>query len=222
MRRRNTGYCRRVMRNRTKKACQICGNSFYGLRDNFYCPKCAREKKLDTVVRIRHCQDCGVEFFGGPRAKRCPECAYKARKENKKHYQSCGAKRPIGSIDYCQWCGKEYIVNSGRQKYCSDTCQRQAVLLWQREHKKDYYKKPEQIKRKQERRKNAEKICVYCGRKFSSSRPTNTCSEYCRKEQKKISLCISDINRGRNRNFQKYIDARNEYRKEVEQSKTKK
>ena len=210
------------MRNRTKKACQICGKSFYGLRDNFYCPECAREKKLDTVVRIRRCQDCGVEFFGGPRAKRCPECSYKARKESKKHYQSCGAKRPIGSIDHCQWCGKDYIVNSGRQKYCSDACQRQAVLLWQREHKKDYYKKPEQIKRKQERRKNAEKICVYCGRKFSSSRPTNTCSEYCRKEQKKISLCISDINRGRNRNFQKYIDARNEYRKEVEQSKAKK
>lgn len=200
---------------KTKKACQICGKPFYGLMDNFYCPECARKRKSESVIKLRSCQDCGIEFFGGPRAKRCPDCASQAQRENKKRYQSRGAQRPIGSVDICQWCGAEYIVNSGRQKYCSVKCQRSAVLLWQREHKKEYHKISEQIEHKRERRSNVKKICVYCGQEFSSNAPTNVCSEKCRYEQQKISMCIADINRGRKRDLQKYLDKREAARKEI-------
>lgn len=109
------------MTNKTMLACQVCGEPFYGSRDFHYCPACARGKKLDTVIRIRSCQDCGIEFYGGPRAKRCLDCAYKAQQAANRQHKKAGTKRPLGSIDRCVICGQEYVVASGRQKYCSDT-----------------------------------------------------------------------------------------------------
>lgn len=92
--------------------------------------------------------------------------------------------RPLGSIDKCVVCGKDYVVVSGRQKYCSEICQRKGVLEWQREHKKNYHKVSGQNIKKQARRNTVKKICVYCLKSFESSTPTNLCSEYCRTEQK--------------------------------------
>jgi endogenous inhibitor of DNA gyrase (YacG/DUF329 family) len=204
------------MSNRAKRACQACGTPFYGYADCFYCPSCARAKKSDTVVKIRFCQDCGAAFYGGPRAKRCPDCAYKAKQETSRQHKKSGAKRPLGSIDKCAICGKEYIVISGRQKYCSAACQQKGVLEWQREHKKGYNKTSGQYAKKMERRKRVQKVCVYCQRKFTSDKSTNLCSEYCRKEQKKLIQCIADINRGYKRDHDKYIKKRNEYREKVQ------
>lgn len=198
---------------RTKRACQVCGKPFYGSKDCFYCPECARVKKLDTVVKIRTCQDCGVEFYGGPRARRCPDCAYRARQETSRRHKKTGTKRPLGSIDKCVICGKEYVVVSGRQKYCSDSCQRKGVLEWQREHKRGYQKASGQDIKKMERRRQAQKICVYCLRPFASDRSTNTCSDYCNKEQVKLNECIYNIKRGYKRDLDKYINKRDEYRR---------
>lgn len=200
------------MRNRTVRACQVCGKPFYGSKDCYYCPNCARQKKMDTVVKIRICQDCGVEFYGGPRARRCPDCAYKAQKETDKRHRKLGTMRPIGSVDKCEVCGTEYAVTSGRQKYCSPECQCAAVLEWQRARKKGYSKKSGQDVKKQERRAAVKKICVYCLREFLSDRPTNLCSDYCRSEQKKLNQCIADIKRGYNRDLKKYEDKRKHYR----------
>lgn len=204
-----------MQRNKTKRACQVCGKPFYGSTDCHYCPDCAKLKKLDTVVKIRTCQDCGIDFYGGPRARRCPDCAYKAQKETSRRHKKTGTKRPIGSIDKCVICGKEYTVVSGRQKYCSDACQRKGVLEWQREHKQGYHKISGQDVKKQDRRKQAQKICVYCLRAFTSDKPTNTCSDYCRMEQAKLIQCIADINRGYNRDYDRYITIRNKYRDKV-------
>lgn len=203
------------MINRTKRACQVCGKPFYGSTDCYYCPDCAKTKKLDTVVKIRTCQDCGIEFYGGPRARRCPGCAYKAQQEASKEHKKTGTKRPLGSVDKCVICGKEYTVVSGRQKYCSDACQRKGVLAWQREHKRGYNKASGQDVKKIERRKQAQKICVYCLRTFASDKPTNLCSDYCRTEQKKLTQCMTDIKRGYKRNLDKYINRRDEYRRTV-------
>lgn len=203
------------MTNRTKRACQVCGKPFYGVKDCFYCPACAKGKKLDTVIKIRTCQDCGVEFFGGPRARRCPDCAYKAKQETSRQHKKTGTVRPIGSTDKCVICGKEYTVDSGRQKYCSDACQRKGVLEWQRAHKRGYNKASGQDVKKVERRKQTQKICVYCLRAFASDKPTNACSDYCRKEQAKLTQCIADINRGYKRNLDKYTSKRDKYRRTV-------
>lgn len=198
---------------RTEKACQVCGKPFYGGVDCFYCPDCAKIKKLDTVVKARTCQDCGIEFFGGPRAKRCPDCAYKAQRERDRQHKKAGTKRPLGSIDKCQLCGDEYTVASGWQKYCPK-CQREAVLAWQREHKKGYSKVSGQDQKKKQRREASQKICIYCLRSFKSSTAENTCSPYCRKEQKKIVQCQADIKRGYPRNPEKYEEKRKKYREE--------
>ena len=209
------------MRKRTKRVCQVCGKPFFGSKDCYYCPECARDKKIDSVVKKRICQDCGVEFYGGPRARRCPDCAYKAKQETIRRCRRRGTKRAIGSIDKCQWCGAEYTVVSGRQKYCSEKCQREACLAWQRERKRDYNKTSGQEVKKMERRKQVRKVCVYCGRIFMSDKPTNLCSEYCKNEQKKLTQCKADIKRGYIRNMQKYIDKREKYREKQKMNERK-
>lgn len=201
--------------NRTKRACKVCGRPFCGSTDCYYCPDCAKIKKSDTVVRIRICQDCGIEFYGGPRARRCMNCAHKAQRETSRRHKKLGTKRLLGSVDKCLVCGAEYTVVSGRQKYCSDDCQRVALLAWQREHKKGYDKWSGQDAKKQERREDAKKICVYCLRVFATHTSSNFCSDYCRNEQKKLLQCIADINRGYNRDLKKYEDKRNKYREQI-------
>ena len=57
--------------------------------------------------------------------------------------------------------------------------------------------------------------CADCGREFESHTTTNVCSDYCRTEQKKITMCKTDIRIGRNRNLDEYLDAREEYRNKV-------
>lgn len=209
------------MWHRTKRACQVCGRPFYGSSaDCHYCPACARAKKLDTVVRIRTCQDCSTEFYGGPRARRCPDCAHKAQQETNRAHKKTGAKRPLGSTDKCAVCGKEYTVVSGRQKYCSDVCRRKGLLEWQREHKRGYNKMTGQNIKKIDRRRQSQKICVYCMRAFTSNKPTNLCSDYCRSAQKEITQCAADLNRGRKRDYDKYITKRNKYRDDIKDIKT--
>lgn len=66
--------------------------------------------------------------------------------------------------------------------------------------------------KKTERRKEKRKICVYCGCTFSSSKPTNTCSEYCRKKNKQIKEYQAEIKRGRNVNIDKLLNEQKEYR----------
>lgn len=202
------------MQYRTLRACLICGKPFQGNTGCYYCSECAKMKKADTVVRIRTCKDCGAEFPGGPRAKRCPDCAHKAQLETDRRHRQTGTRRPLGSIDKCIICGQEYTVTSGRQKYCSEACQRKGVLAWQKEHKKGYSKQSGQDIKKMERRKHAEKICVYCQRTFSSSTSTNLCSDYCRAEHRKMQQAIADAGKGNNRNLKKYEEQREKYREE--------
>lgn len=193
---------------KTIKVCKTCGKQINGSQDMLYCHECSLIKRTKDVINTRICIDCGQKFEGGPRAKRCPSC-------RKKPYKKHPTIRPLGSIDKCTICDSEYTVVSGRQKYCSEACQRIGVLAWQRQHKKDYNKKPENIAKKIERRNSREKICNYCGKSFWVSTSTNYCSDYCRKEGGKITQCYGDITRGYNRNLQKYLDARDEYRNQV-------
>lgn len=199
------------MKKRTILVCQECGGSFYGARDTHYCPDCAKKRKKESVIKKRLCVDCGVEFMGGPRAKRCPNCAditKRTRKQKK-------TIRPLGSIDKCAICGKEYVVAGGRQKYCSPECSKVGVSRWAKENRVGYYKKSGQNIKKEEKRKNQKKVCVYCLREFQKNTATSFCSDYCRTENKKILYCKYDIARGEKRNLKKYLEKREEYRRMV-------
>lgn len=207
------------MKHKTVKVCQKCGKPFSREYAN-YCEDCGKEIKKNSVVRIRVCQDCGAEFYGGPRAKRCGECAEIAKKNYIKNYKKRTAKRKIGSTDICQMCGAEYVVNGGRQKYCSDECARTATLQWQREHKTGYAKESGQYEKRNSLRQNQKKICVYCGRVFSGRPSSNTCSEYCRIKNREIVMCRSEIRCGRKRDLETLIAEQENYRKQVQTETT--
>lgn len=202
---------------RTKKKCPVCGAEFYGATDSVVCPECAKKQRKKTVCK-RICIDCGCSFDGGPRAKRCPNCGEEARKQTSAKFKKIGPVRPLGSIDCCQWCGKEYVVRTGRQKYCSDACSRSAVLEWQRKHKKAT-RTEKQNERKREIKSNRKKVCVYCKKIFWSATATNLCSDYCRAKQLQIKQCESDLRRGRKRDLQKYLNEREKYREEQLENK---
>lgn len=190
-----------------ERICQSCGARYVGSRYSHYCSVCV-EKIKSNVIADRICKDCGQHFSGGPRAMRCPVCREKAKRANSRK----PVARPLGSTDLCERCSREYIVKSGRQKYCPD-CQREALLEWQRNHKIGYSKKPSVKIKKQEKRNNQMKVCKYCQRPFKVTTNTLYCSDYCKKEQSKYDQAVCDVNRGRTRNLQKYEDAREEYRK---------
>ena len=82
--------------------------------------------------------------------------------------------------------------------------------------KKSRFPKHSNPQQKAERRKEKKKICVYCGRVFSSSTSTNLCSDYCRKKNRQIKEYQSEIKRGNNVNIGKLLNEQKEYQLKVE------
>lgn len=82
---------------KNQRICAKCIRAFYGNMDSILCPECAKISLSQNVVMQRICTDCG----------------------HKKEIS-----RPLGSMDICQLCGREYIVEGVRQKYCHN-CQKQ-------------------------------------------------------------------------------------------------
>lgn len=178
--------------------CKRCGKIIEATGEQAYCEECRKIIKSESVMRTRICKECGIEFTGGPRASYCPECRKerqkKADRERKKRKTST---RPIGGIDTCEICGKEYIVSSGRQKYCKE-CAENAIKEKVRAHKKIYMQERREIneERKKERKENR-KICLICGRAFQAETNTVTCSKECAEKLKKIRQEEADIRRGK-------------------------
>lgn len=141
------------MKNRTVKACQICGNAFMGGGDQYYCLDCSKEKKQNSSIRLRECVVCGSKFYGGPRAMYCPDCVIEVKKIYNKEWKKRKAVRPLGSTDKCQRCGTVYVVRGGLAKYCDD-CKKEAYLERQRKRKRDYNKKSNQ------REKNKKNVTI--------------------------------------------------------------
>lgn len=72
--------------------------------------------------------------------------------------------RPLGSTDKCIRCGKEYTVDSARQKYCPDCAyeavravDRPASRAWNQANKETYYPSRNE-KRRKERAENPELV----------------------------------------------------------------
>nr|DAF01441.1 MAG TPA: Double zinc ribbon protein [Caudoviricetes sp.] len=80
-------------------------------------------QKGTSTLRMRVCRQCGIEFMGGPRAWYCPACRMERQKEQARRCRQRtlkGQTRRLGSVDKCEVCGKDYIVNSARQRYCPE------------------------------------------------------------------------------------------------------
>ena len=114
-----------------------------------------------AVYGNRICRECGMIFEGGPRAWYCPECRHERRKRRDVERKNRPSKRPLGSKDICENCGKEYIVNCGLQKYCPD-CQKEMHRKIDNEQGIKYYHshyadEEGKAHRNEVRRKNYEK-----------------------------------------------------------------
>ena len=97
---------------------------------------------LEMTVKMSYlnksCTMCGRLFKGGPRSFYCPSCRIIRERERAEKYRKNGYSRPLGSIDKCKLCGKDYIVNSGLQQYCKN-CQRPHALEHDRKSGLKYY-----------------------------------------------------------------------------------
>ena len=139
-----------------------------------------------AVVKPRVCQQCGATFEGGPRAMYCPACRLVRRREADKRFRAKGRKadRPLGSIDLCARCGREYIVNSSHQKYCPSCAphaireaDRASSRAWNQAHKETLY----QAKNEKRRKK---RYCIICGALITAKTATITCDDpECKRER---------------------------------------
>lgn len=166
--------------------CKRCGLIFDGSKEAAYCADCRHSIKSASVVRPRTCRTCGITFDGGPRAWYCPDCrrARQLKAGIEGHQRArLGATRKLGSIDLCANCGKEYTVNSARQKYCPD-CADYCVKNTVNAHKREYMQINAVVNcRNKTERCRDRRVCVVCGQLLlaSDKRSADYCSEQCRK-----------------------------------------
>ena len=194
---RRSRTCLRLIKMRTRQ-CKRCGAQFQS--DKPYtclCTACRKKSKQDSVIRSRTCRQCGREFAGGPRAWYCPECRDIRQKEADARRAKNGTNRPLGSIDHCEICGGEYIVNAARQRYCKG-CAAEAIRRNVNPHKAEYAKDHmERLKEQQKELRKDRTVCLVCGAVFTSDTATVTCSDACAAELRKLRQRESDYRSGR-------------------------
>ena len=119
----------------------------------------------------------------------------------------------MGSIDKCALCGKEYIVRSSTQRYCSEECRlKESIPIYIEKEKTRYHEQSEEIKK---RRARITKLCVYCMQPFKNSLATNVCSDYCRSEHRKLLRNRLCMERGMKNDYMGLLEKREMYREEM-------
>lgn len=142
---------------------------------------------INHMIQDRICRTCGRSFKGGPRAFYCPDCRLERKREVDRKFKQQGAKRPLGSKDICERCGKPYTVTSGLQRYCPN-CQRPHALEHDRQTGiKYYHDNSDHINPSRNAKRHIGlKRCVICGKEFDAHRTRrNTCSDACADIQRK-------------------------------------
>lgn len=161
------------------RICRTCHREYDGSPGSTLCPNCVSASKK-TTIRDRECRTCGTHFPGGPRAWYCPSCRQERKKVQCRKYKQQGSLRPIGSIDQCIVCGKDYIVTGGLQKYCP-ICAPEAVRSVDRAQGRAWHavnSNPEH-RRQLRATHSAPLICTVCGRSFVPTDGSKTCSKTC-------------------------------------------
>lgn len=187
------------------RKCKMCGTIFEGTGAQRLCPDCRKLAKQATVMRPRTCVTCGTVFEGGPRARYCPACRAERQKEQNHRYKHNGSARPLGSTDICLTCGKPYIVTSGLQRYCPDCAPesvRQNVLPRKQARARAHL--AENISRKKELAVDSA-VCAYCGKTFTPSSPSVTCSPECAREYARISQAFAQFRCGLSHSMPSYV-----------------
>lgn len=181
------------------RKCKNCGNVFEVSTGSaaYLCPECSYEAKKKSVIRERTCKICGDTFLGYPRSFFCPSCSADRKRQQKKIYNRRQPARPLGSVDICENCGKEYIVKSGLQKYCPE-CAKEQVNRNIRTHKREYMaENSEKSEKLKAETRGKRYICPICGKEFEKHTSVATCSPECEKELRRRRQNRADIKRGK-------------------------
>ena len=174
------------------RLCKECGAAFDAAGGRDLCPDCAERSKT-SVMRERVCRQCGARLWGGPRAWYCPSCRVDRARSAQARYRAGVTKRPLGSTDRCTVCGAEYVVQSGRQKYCP-SCAAAAVRQIDREQSKTWNA---HHKDKAAGQGRAPRACLVCGAIIPAERGSlSTCSEECAKQLRAYRQAKADYKRG--------------------------
>ena len=184
------------MRTRICKNCRKVFDVPTG-KEAYLCEECAGKSKSNSVLRERTCKICGATFLGYPRSFFCSECSVGRKKQQKKIYKQRKASRPLGSVDICENCGKEYIVNSGLQKYCTE-CAENRVKENIKAHKREYMaENSEKSEKLKDETRGKRYICPICGKEFEKHTSAATCSPECERELRRRRQNRADIKRGK-------------------------
>lgn len=177
--------------------CKNCGKILQVDGEKTLCPECREAIRRKSTLADRTCRQCGKTFLGGPRAWYCPECRVMRQKEACKRYYRQGPKRPLGSIDQCVICGKDFVVKNARQKYCPD-CAAEAVKAVDREQGREWNAEHRETlaAQKKENAKNR-KVCSVCGTPFYTGGPEATCSLECAAALNSYNAAKADHKRGK-------------------------
>lgn len=181
--------------------CQNCGKVIQADGEKAFCPECRAELKANSTLAERTCRGCERTFVGGPRAWYCPECREERKKEASRRHKKNGTQRKLGSIDYCEICGKEYVVEGSRQRYCRE-CAEAAVKEIDRAQGREWnMENREKLAAQKKERKEHRKVCAVCGKQFYTGGPEVACSEGCVRVLKSYNMAIADFRRGRRGKF---------------------
>ena len=160
---------------------------------------------MGNLYRDKPCIDCGKVVRMHIKSKRCKDCQRKAdAMHNAEHRRAkvAGRTRLIGSQSVCEACGKKYIVNGGKQRYCPDCAPDAVSKNIRREACARYaraYSTQEAKDQRSERRRRpwqGERVCKQCGASFSPQYPRQACcSEACQIARTKSITRESDRKR---------------------------
>lgn len=107
-------------------------------------------------------------------------------------------------------CGGEYVICSGRQKYCPD-CAPEAILEIDRAQSNAWNMENDYCAKRREKPRSGIKVCVICGREIVPGTPTVTCSQECASVHRKAAQHRADAKRrGRSKKKSEQTEAEKE------------
>ncbi len=191
------------------RKCKKCGTEFVPqTEDRYLCSECYAKTMSENAFRRVKCWTCGKEFDGRIRSRYCPDCAAERRRERDRQYRKTGTRRKLGSIDHCEICGAEYVVVSGRQRYCA-TCAEEEKKKYAAREKREWYDAGGKQRRdaNRTRLKTDATVCPVCGKAFTAS-PEHP--HYCSRGCAEIAADNAEVRRIVNRDLlTEKLNARN-------------
>lgn len=180
--------------------CEICGKPLPPGRRRYCSEACSREKERMRAKEARKdrlrpkpyrwitCPDCGKQVWRPIKSIRCQQCQAELNKRHDAEHKarkSAGRSRKIGDQYPCEACGKMYVLEGGKQRYCPDCRETQVranIRRMNREWNRAVYGTEEgKAKRAEARSLKAVpnlRACAQCGKPYE----TLTCGIYCSKE----------------------------------------